>query len=93
MILDEIPQADWCAEFSVADTHRLITDCFAVDAEAASLGGQPLCPRGAEGSCRTGADGAEQELRSGVGHFPAVRQSADLAALVEHTCWTTSTPI
>ena len=32
-----IPQADWCAEFSIADTHRLITDCFTVDAEAASL--------------------------------------------------------
>ena len=37
LILDEIPQADWCAEFSIADTHRLITDCFIVDAEAASL--------------------------------------------------------
>ena len=37
MILDEIPQADWCAEFTIADTHRLITDCFTVDAEAASL--------------------------------------------------------
>jgi hypothetical protein len=37
LILDEIPQADWCAEFNVPDTHRLITDCFIVDAEAASL--------------------------------------------------------
>ena len=37
VIMDEIPQADWCAEFSMPDTHRLITDCFDVDAEAASL--------------------------------------------------------
>ena len=37
VIMDEVPQADWCAEFSVADTHRLITDCFDVDTEAASL--------------------------------------------------------
>ena len=37
VILDEIPQADWCAEFNIPDTHRLITDCFDVDAEAASL--------------------------------------------------------
>ena len=37
LILDEIPQADWCAEFNVPDTHRLITDYFAVDTEAASL--------------------------------------------------------
>ena len=37
VILDEVPQADWCAEFSIPDTHRLITDCFDVDAEAASL--------------------------------------------------------
>ena len=37
MIMDEIPQADWCSEFNVPDTHRLITDCFDVDAEAASL--------------------------------------------------------
>ena len=37
VILDEVPQADWCAEFNVPDTHRLITDCFDVDAEAASL--------------------------------------------------------
>jgi hypothetical protein len=37
VILDEIPQADWCAEFSVPETHRLITDCFDVDTEAASL--------------------------------------------------------
>ena len=37
VILDEVPQADWCSEFSIPDTHRLITDCFSVDAEAASL--------------------------------------------------------
>jgi hypothetical protein len=37
VIMDEIPQADWCAEFSIADSHRLITDCFTVDTEAASL--------------------------------------------------------
>jgi hypothetical protein len=37
LIMDEVPQADWCAEFSVPDTHRLITDCCAVDTEAASL--------------------------------------------------------
>ena len=37
MIMDEVPQADWCAEFSVPDTHRLITDCFAVNPEAPSL--------------------------------------------------------
>jgi hypothetical protein len=37
VILDEIPQADWCAEFSIADTHRLITDSFSIDTEAASL--------------------------------------------------------
>ncbi len=37
LIVDEIPQADWCAEFNVPDTHRLITGCFAIDTEAASL--------------------------------------------------------
>ena len=37
VIMDEIPQCDWCSEFNVPDTHRLITDCFDVDAEAASL--------------------------------------------------------
>jgi len=37
VIVDEIPQADWCAEFNVPRTHRLITDCFTVDAEAANL--------------------------------------------------------
>jgi hypothetical protein len=37
VIMDEIPQADWCAEFNVPNTHRLITDRFDVDAEAASL--------------------------------------------------------
>ena len=37
VIMDEVPQADWCAEFSVPDTHRLITDCFAVNPEAPSL--------------------------------------------------------
>ena len=37
VILDEVPQADWCAEFSIPDTHRLITDCFAVDVDAESL--------------------------------------------------------
>ena len=37
MIMDEIPQADWCAEFNVPHTHRLITDCFTVDADAANL--------------------------------------------------------
>ena len=35
--MDEIPQADWCSEFNVPNTHRLITDYFMVDAEAASL--------------------------------------------------------
>jgi hypothetical protein len=37
VIMDEVPPADWCAEFNVPDTHRLITDCFSVDAEAQSL--------------------------------------------------------
>ena len=37
VIMDEIPQADWCAEFSIADNHRLITDCFSIDTDAASL--------------------------------------------------------
>jgi hypothetical protein len=37
VIMDEVPQADWCVEFNVPDTHRLITDCFSVDAEAQSL--------------------------------------------------------
>ena len=37
LIMDEIPQADWCAEFNVPDTHRLITDCFTVDPDAANL--------------------------------------------------------
>ena len=37
VILDEIPQADWCAEFNIPHTHRLITDCFTVDADAANL--------------------------------------------------------
>jgi hypothetical protein len=37
VILDEVPRADWCVEFSIADSHRLITDCFSVDAEAVSL--------------------------------------------------------
>ncbi len=36
LILDEIPQADWCAEFNIPHTHRLITDCFTVDPEASS---------------------------------------------------------
>jgi hypothetical protein len=36
-VMDEVPQADWCAEFSVADTHRLITDCFTVDTEAVNF--------------------------------------------------------
>ena len=36
VIMDEIPQADWCCEFNVPETHWLITDCFAVDADAAS---------------------------------------------------------
>ena len=38
VIMDEIPQADWCAEFNVRDTHRLITDCFAVDRRGCQLG-------------------------------------------------------
>jgi len=37
VIMDEIPQADWCCEFNVPETHWLITDCFAVDADATSL--------------------------------------------------------
>jgi hypothetical protein len=37
VIMDEIPQADWCCEFNVPENHSLITDCFAVDAEAANL--------------------------------------------------------
>ena len=37
VITDEIPQADWCAAFNVPRTHRLITDCFAVDIEAQRL--------------------------------------------------------
>jgi hypothetical protein len=37
LIMDEIPQSDWCCEFNVSETQSLITDCFAVDAEAASL--------------------------------------------------------
>jgi hypothetical protein len=37
VMLDEIPQADWCAEFNIPHTHRLITDCFMVDADAANF--------------------------------------------------------
>ena len=37
VIMDEVPQADWCSEFNIPHTHRLITDCFMVDAEAANL--------------------------------------------------------
>lgn len=37
LVLDEIPQADWCAEFNVPRTHRLITDCIAVDPEGMNL--------------------------------------------------------
>ena len=37
LIMDEVPQADWCSEFNVPETHRLITDCFTVDTEATSL--------------------------------------------------------
>ncbi len=37
LIFDEIAQADWCDEFCVPQTHRLITNCFSVDAEAANL--------------------------------------------------------
>jgi hypothetical protein len=37
VVVDEIPQADWCAEFCIADSHRLITDYIAVDPEAVSL--------------------------------------------------------
>jgi hypothetical protein len=37
LIMDEIPQADWCCEFNVSETHSLITGCFTVDAEAPNL--------------------------------------------------------
>jgi hypothetical protein len=37
VIMDEIPQSDWCCEFNVPETHSLITDCLAVDAEAPNL--------------------------------------------------------
>jgi hypothetical protein len=34
VIVDEVPQADWCGEFNVPRTHRLITDHFTVDSDA-----------------------------------------------------------
>jgi hypothetical protein len=37
VIVDEIPQADWCAEFNVPRAHRLITDHFIVDPDAHNL--------------------------------------------------------
>jgi hypothetical protein len=37
VIVDEIPQADWCAEYNIPQTHRLITDCFYVDPNATNL--------------------------------------------------------
>ena len=37
VIVDEIPQVDWCAEFSVPNTHRLITDCCELAPDAENL--------------------------------------------------------
>jgi hypothetical protein len=37
VIMDEIPQADWCTEFNIPNTHRLITDLFAVESDAEHL--------------------------------------------------------
>ena len=38
IIVDEIPQADWCAEFNVTDTHdHIITGHVAIDSDAANL--------------------------------------------------------
>ena len=37
VIVDEVPQVDRCDEFNVRQTHRVITDHFAVDAEARNL--------------------------------------------------------
>ena len=82
IIVDEIPQADWCSEFSVPETHRLITDGFTIDSEAQSLADNRYIRAVPRDRFSLGADGTEQELRSGMGHLPAVRQYADLTALV-----------
>lgn len=37
VIVDEIPQADWCAQFNIPQTHRLITDLFVVRSDAENL--------------------------------------------------------
>jgi hypothetical protein len=37
VIMDEIPQADWCVEFNIPHTHRLITDLFSVQPAADHL--------------------------------------------------------
>jgi hypothetical protein len=39
LLMDEIPQADWSDELSIADTHQLITDHIAVEADESSLAG------------------------------------------------------
>ena len=37
VIVDEIPQADWCEEFRIPNTHRLVTDWIEIDPEARNL--------------------------------------------------------
>ena len=37
MIMDEVPQPDWCGEFTIPHTHRLITDCVTVQPDAENL--------------------------------------------------------
>jgi hypothetical protein len=81
LILDEIPQADWCAEFNIPHTHRLITDCFAVDPEAATLADNRYV-RAVPKDRKALEQMACNKDRDQVYDLPAVRQYAALAALV-----------
>ena len=37
VLVDEIPSADWCGEFTLPNTHALITDCFTIEPDAENL--------------------------------------------------------
>lgn len=39
LLIDEIPQADWCEELNLAETHHLITDCISTRVDQSGLVG------------------------------------------------------
>ena len=39
LLIDEVPQADWCQELNVAETHHLITDNIETDIDLSGLVG------------------------------------------------------